>query len=100
MELLNANYVIALLMEHASFVKLRHDRKDLDHIHSSDAATLSWHSYACIICVFALCCCMVFLQRISKERGWCQFEEPTPVSDSTHVLGYESRDGSRVEESK
>ena len=43
-----------------------------------------------------------FLQRIFKERGWCQFEEPTPVlalSDSAHVPDYESPDGSTVEDS-
>ena len=62
----------------------------------------SWMTYACIICVFALCCCMVFLQRIFKERGWCQFEEPTSLlalSDSAHVLDYESSYGSTVEDS-
>ena len=45
---------------------------------------------------------MVFLQRIFKEKGWCQFEEPTSLlalSDSAHVLDYESSYGSTVEDS-
>ena len=72
MELLNANCAIALLMEHASFVKLRHDRKDLDRplrvpIPDSGAATLSWHSTASIcqqlddLCMHNLRICIVLL---------------------------------------
>ena len=122
MALLNANYAIALLMKYAAFVKLRHDRKDLDRpfrVPIPDSISIllvlppclgillllsvsSWRTYVCIICIFALCCGMVFLQRISKEKGWYQFEEPTPVlalSDTAHVLDYKSPDRSTVEDS-
>ena len=40
---------------------------------------------------------MVFLQRIFKERGWRQFEEPTPVLTLPEtVLDYEYPDGSTI----
>ena len=115
---------IALLMEYATFVKFKHDRKDVDRtlrVPIPDSISIllvlppsllgillllsvsSWMTYACIICVFALCCGMVFLQRIFKERDWCQFEEPTQpllaLLDSAHVLDYESPDISTVEDS-
>ena len=71
MELLNANYVTALLMDHASHVKLRHDGKDLDNTISIllmlppclgillPLFASSWMTYA--LCMHNLRICIVLL---------------------------------------
>jgi amino acid transporter len=93
-ELLNANYAIALLMEFASFVKLRLGRKDLDRPYrvpiSDEASVLlvlppclaillifavsSWVTYLFVFMVFLLSLGLVSIQRILKERGLFEFE--------------------------
>ena len=75
-------------MKYVAFVILRHDRRDLHRpfrvpiLHSSAATyilrfyLLAGEYYLRIYINIAI----VSLERISKERGWCQLlKEPTPV---------------------
>jgi len=93
-EILNANYAIALLMQFAAFVKLRLCRKDLHRpyrVPISDGASVflvaipcfgilvlfavsSWTTYMFVAGVFVVCSVLIGVQRIAKDGGWCEFE--------------------------
>eukprot|EP00956_Cyclotella_meneghiniana_P020928 scaffold37543_cov77-Cyclotella_meneghiniana.AAC.4 len=76
LELLNANYAIALLLEYAAFVKLRFYRKDLQRPYRIPIP--DWASAILIMPP----CLGIKLGVVSRTRGWFTYENASVQAES------------------